>query len=98
MISQYPQANNSTTTLIWRKTMSGGETSLSGYDDSSTVLSYTPGQEQVYLNGILLLRGSDYIATDGTSITGISALAASDVVQVNAYNNFNLTTKKKQVF
>jgi hypothetical protein len=72
--------------------MSGGETSLSGYDNASQSLSYTPGQEQVYLNGILLVRGDDYTATNGTSITGLSALAASDFVQINCYNNFSVAT------
>jgi hypothetical protein len=92
MIDQYPPANGVLTSLIWRKTMSGGETSLSGYDNASQALSYTPGQEQVYLNGILLVRGDDYTATNGTSITGLSALAANDFVQVNCYNNFSVAT------
>jgi hypothetical protein len=72
--------------------MSGGETSLSGYDNASQALSYTPGQEQVYLNGILLVRGDDYTATNGTSITGLTALAASDFVQINCYNNYSVAT------
>jgi hypothetical protein len=72
--------------------MTGGETSLSGYDNASQALSYTPGQEQVYLNGILLVRGSDYTATNGTTITNLSALAADDFVQVNCYNNFSIAT------
>jgi len=92
VIDQYPSPNGVLTSLIWRKTMSGGETSLSGYDNASQALSYTPGQEQVYLNGILLVRGDDYTATNGTSITGLSALSASDFVQVNCYNNFSLAS------
>ena len=92
MIDQYPSPNGVLTSLIWRKTMSGGETSLSGYDNASQALSYTPGQEQVYLNGILLVRGDDYTATNGTSITGLSALSASDFVQVNCYNNFSVAS------
>ena len=92
MIDQYPSANGVLTSLIWRKTMSGGETSLSGYDNASQALSYTPGQEQVYLNGILLVRGDDYTATNGTSITGLSALSSGDFVQVNCYNNFSVAT------
>ena len=92
MIDQYPSQNGVLTSLIWRKTMSGGETSLSGYDNASQALSYTPGQEQVYLNGILLVRGDDYTATNGTSITGLSALAASDFVQINCYSNFSIAT------
>lgn len=92
MIDQYPSPNGVLTSLIWRKTAAGGETSLSGYDNASQALSYTPGQEQVYLNGILLVRGSDYTATNGTSITGLSALAADDFVQINCYNNFSVAS------
>ena len=91
-IESYPSPNGVLTSLIWRKTMSGGETSLSGYDNASQALSYTPGQEQVYLNGILLVRGDDYTATNGTSITGLSALSASDFIQVNCYNNFSVAS------
>lgn len=92
MIDQYPPSNGVLTSLIWRKTAAGGETSLSGYDNASQALSYTPGQEQVYLNGILLVRGDDYTATNGTSITGLAALSASDFVQVNCYNNFSVAS------
>jgi hypothetical protein len=92
MIDQYPPSNGVLTSLIWRKTATGGETSLSGYDNASQALSYTPGQEQVYLNGILLVRGDDYTATNGTSITGLVALAAGDFIQINCYNNFSVAT------
>jgi hypothetical protein len=91
-IEAYPSPNGVLTSLIWRKTATGGETSLSGYDNANQALSYTPGQEQVYLNGILLVRGDDYIATNGTSITNLSALVASDYIQVNCYNNFSLAS------
>lgn len=66
----------------WTKTAAGSETSLSGADDSSRTLAYTVGYEQLYLNGVLLVRGSDYTATTGTSITGLSALAASDIIDI----------------
>jgi len=75
----------------WVKTAVGGETSVSGTGDDATTLSYTPGTEQVYLNGVLLVRNSDYTATNGTSITGLSpALTASDVVEVITYNPSNI--------
>ena len=91
-IFNYPSQNGVLTSLIWRKTATGGETSLSGYDNASQALSYTPGQEQVFLNGILLVRGADYTATNGTSITGLAALAADDYVQIVCYNNFSLAS------
>jgi hypothetical protein len=68
--------------LRWRKTMAGGETSLSGNDDSSLPLGYTPGYEQLYINGVLMVRGVDYTATDGTTVTGLTALTVNDVVEV----------------
>ena len=74
----------------WRKTVSGGETSVSGLDDLSATLAYNAGTEQVYLNGVLLVRTEDYLATTGTSITGLTALAASDVIEVIAFNATNV--------
>ena len=68
--------------LRWRKTMAGGETSLSGNDDSSLPLQYTPGYEQLYINGVLMVRGVDYTATTGTTVTALTALVADDVVEV----------------
>jgi hypothetical protein len=91
-IESYPSPNGVLTSLIWRKTAAGGETSLSGYDNASQALSYTPGQEQVYLNGILLVRGADYTATNGTSITNLTALTVDDFIQINCYNNFSVAS------
>lgn len=91
-IEAYPSPNGVLTSLIWRFTAQGGETSLSGYDNAAQALSYTPGQEQVYLNGILLVRGDDYTATNGTSITNLVALAEDDFVQINCYSNFSVAT------
>jgi hypothetical protein len=85
------QAATSSTIATWVKTASGGETSLSGNDDNSQALSYTVGQELVFINGTLLKRGSDYTATNGTSITGLTALAANDVATVWTVNAFSVT-------
>jgi hypothetical protein len=76
----------------WTKTAAGGETSLTGNDDNAVSLSYTSGTEQVYLNGVLLVRGQDYTATNGTTITGLTALAASDVAEVVTFNPSNILT------
>jgi len=69
---------------------SGGETSVSGTDANGLTLSYLAGKEQVYLNGVLLLRGTDYTASNGTSITSLAALAASDVLEVITFTAFDL--------
>jgi hypothetical protein len=84
-------AATSSSITTWVKTASGGETSLTGNSDSSTTLAYTPGQEQVFINGVLQVRGSDYTATNGTSITGLSALTAGDIATVTTVNAFSVT-------
>jgi hypothetical protein len=70
----------------------GGETSVSGLDASSQTLSYIVGKEQVYLNGVLLVRGTDYTATTGTSITALAALAASDVLEIITFTALSVVT------
>ena len=74
----------------FRFTASGGETSVSGADANGLTLAYLPGKEQVYLNGVLLARTSDYTATNGTSITSLAALAASDIVEIITFTAFEL--------
>ena len=69
----------------WIKVAVGGETSVSGNDDNSVALSYTPGYELVMLNGINLIRGIDYVGTTGTSITGLAALSAGDIIEIMGF-------------
>ena len=76
----------------YRFTASGGETSVSGTDDLSQTLSYIAGKEQVYLNGVLLVRTTDYTATDGSSITSLAALTAGDIVEIVTFTAFDLAT------
>ena len=80
----------------WTKTAAGGQTSLSGNDDNSNALNYTPGSEQFFLNGALLTRGVDYTATTGTTITGLVALTAGDVVDVLSLNQYVVGTVPDQ--
>lgn len=68
--------------LRWRALATAGQTSITGTDTSGTVLSYTAGYEQVYINGVLLYRGTDYTATNGTSITITSALTLNDTIEI----------------
>ena len=65
-------------------TATGGETSLSGADDNSNTLKYTDGEYvDVRLNGVQLITGSDYNTNTANTIGGLTALTASDVVEVN---------------
>lgn len=66
----------------WSIEPAGGTTSLSGLDNNSVGLSYTPGNERVYRNGVLLSRVNDYTATSGNSITLNDATVAGDIIEV----------------
>jgi hypothetical protein len=77
----------------YRYTASGGETSESGPDDNGVTLSYIPGKEQVYLNGVLLVRAQDYVATNGTSIASLSpALVSGDILEIITFTSFEVAT------
>ena len=81
----------------FRFVASGGETSESGADANGAVLAYTPGAELVVLNGSTLVRGQDYTATNGTSITGLSpALVANDVLEVFSFIAFSVANTYTQ--
>lgn len=68
-----------------------GQTTFSGADANGLTLAYTVGAEQVYLNGVLQVRGSDYTATNGTSIVLTSGALTSDVLNVIAYSAMTIT-------
>jgi hypothetical protein len=76
----------------YRFTATGGETTISGTDDNGLTLSYIAGKEQVYLNGVLLARTSDYTASNGTSLTSLAALAVNDIVEIITFTAFDLAT------
>lgn len=76
----------------YRFIATGGETSKTGADTNGLTLSYIVGNETVYLNGALLVRGSDYTATDGATIGALTALTVSDVLEIITYSAFNVAT------
>jgi len=70
-------------------TASGAETSLAGADDNGNTLTFTDGAYvDVYLNGVLLVAGTDYNTTTANTIGGLTALSASDVVEIVVYDTF----------
>jgi hypothetical protein len=65
---------------------------ITGSDDAGNVLQYdpdpnSPSRIQVYLNGVLLHQGIDYVANDGSTISLTHIVDAEQVVQVAAYNS-----------
>ena len=72
-------------------TASGSETSLSGSDDNGRTLKFDDGTYvDVYMNGVLLLRGTDYNTTTTNTIGGLASLAASDIIEVIVYDVFSV--------
>ena len=51
---------------------------------------YTPQFLDVYLNGIFLNNGSDYIAGNGSDVILTSGAAADDILEVVAYTTFEV--------
>lgn len=81
-IGRIGSRDSATVIETYRYVASGGETSLSGSDAGGATLNYPLNYEVVFLNGVRLVRGDDYQATTGTSITGLTALSANDVVEI----------------
>jgi len=59
-------------------------TGISGADDNSNTLQYQVGSEQVFINGVKLISGSDYTATSSTVITLAENAVNGDTVEVVA--------------
>jgi hypothetical protein len=59
-------------------------TGISGADDNSNTLQYQVGSEQVFINGVKLISGSDYTTTSSTVITLAENAVNGDTVEVVA--------------
>lgn len=72
-------------------TASGGETSISGADDNNNTLTFTDGEYvDVMLNGVQLIAGDDYNTTTANTIGGLTALTASDIIEIVVYDVFSV--------
>ena len=70
---------------------SAGATSISGLDDNGRRLKIPDGNyADVYLNGVLLVADVDYNTNTANTISSLTALAASDVVEIVTYDAFNV--------
>lgn len=76
---------------IYTYSITGNTTSITGNDDSNNSLTYEAGKEQVFLNGVKLVDGgTDYTATNSTTITLAQAAINGDVVEVVSYTSADL--------
>jgi len=64
-------------------------TATAGQINFVTSISFIDGYEQVYFNGLLLLKTTDYTTSGNNTITLISAAAAGDIVEIVTVTNLN---------
>ena len=74
----------------FKYTATSGQTTFTGLDDNSATLQYDAGFLDVYLNGVRLINGDDFTATDGTSIVLATGAATNDILSIIAFGTFEL--------
>ena len=70
---------------------SANDTSVSGNDVNGLPLKFEDGAYvDVFLNGVKLKSGTDYVTTTANTISSLSALAANDEIEVVVFDVFTL--------
>jgi hypothetical protein len=64
-------------------------TATAGQTEFTTSVSFIEGYEQVFFNGLLLLRTTDYTTSGGNTVTLGVAAALNDIVEVVTVTNLN---------
>ena len=102
--------------IVWRRgtlvtpnaktyeyTATGGQSTFSGADANGQTLAYSAGSVQVFKQGLLLKSGTDYTATDGTSVVLTSGATNLDKIAISAFaapaakaTSFNFTADSGQ--
>lgn len=71
-------------------------TATSGQTNFVASVAFIDGYEQVYFNGLLLLKTTDYTTSSGTTVILGSAAAAGDIVEIVTITNLNSTNTYTQ--
>ena len=64
---------------------SSSNRTFSGTDNLGETLQYSANRLLVFKNGLLLRNGTDYSATNGTSVTLTSSAANSDIIRITSF-------------
>ena len=86
ILSTFTSSNDPATTTF-RYTSDSNQTIFTGADDVGNTLSYNSGQLQVFLNGIVIIDGVDYTATNGTSLTLTDPVVNGTELLITAHSN-----------
>ena len=73
------------TNIIRRHTF----TATAGQTDFVADINFVDGYEQVYFNGLLLLRTTDYTTSGNNTVTLNSAAALNDIIEIVTITNLN---------
>lgn len=65
-------------------------TATAGQTVFTTSYTWIQGYEQVYLNGLLLLRTTDYTTSNDDTVTLVEAAALNDILEVVTVTNLNV--------
>lgn len=76
--------------ILYEYTATSGQTTFSGSDDNSATLSYSAGNIQVVMNGVIL-DPSDFTATSGTSVVLASGAVTGDLLNIYAFKSFTVS-------
>ena len=63
---------------------------FSGNDNFSNSLNYSVNRLLVFKNGVLLRNGTDYSATNGTSVVLTSGAADGDIIRITSFTRCSL--------
>lgn len=74
----------------FKYTATSGQTTFTGSDDNTNTLGYDAGYVDIYLNGVKLVSGVDFTASNGTSIVLSTGAVINDILEVIAYGTFSL--------
>ena len=64
-------------------------TATAGQTVFTPSVAFVDGYEQVYFNGLLLLRTTDYTTSSNTTVTLTSAAAVGDIIEIVTITNLN---------
>jgi hypothetical protein len=62
----------------------------------TTTVNFIEGYEQVYFNGLLLLRTTDYTTSNSNTVTLVQAATVNDIIEVVTITNLNSTNTYTQ--
>lgn len=84
-----------TSVVTYEYTATASQTVFSGADLNSVSMTFTSGLIQVFLNGVLLNPGDDYVGASN-AVTLVSAAAVGDSLTVVAFASFNMANTYTQ--